>query len=58
VALTHFAVLSGESPVGLPHELLRADGTLAKAPNAGVARIIQQVVWEVVRAYPASGLAQ
>lgn len=58
VALTHFAVLSGETPVGLPHELRRADGTMAKALSADAAGIIQQVVWEVVRGFPMSGLAQ
>jgi hypothetical protein len=32
VALTHYAVLYHRSPVGLPHQLLKADGTPAVAP--------------------------
>ena len=38
VALTHYAVLYGKSPVGLPHELRRADGTPATAPSPELAR--------------------
>lgn len=56
VALTHFAVLSGESTVGLPHELLRADGTPAIAPTPEAARIMQEVVWQVVTGYAPSGV--
>ena len=56
VALAHFAVLSGESPVGLPHELLRADGTPAIAPTPEAARIMQEVVWQVVTGYAPSGV--
>ena len=56
VALTHFAVLSGESPVGLPHALLRADGTPATAPTPEAARIMQEVVWQVVTGYALTGV--
>lgn len=56
VALAHFAVLSGESPVGLPHDLLRADGTPAIAPTPEAARIMQEVVWQVVTGYAPSGV--
>lgn len=57
VALTHFAVLTGESPVGLPHVLTRADGTPARAPSAAAVRVLQQVVWQVVSGYAPSGVA-
>ena len=55
VALTHYAVLYQTSPVGLRHELARADGTEADAPTEATARLMQQVVWDVVRARPETG---
>ena len=33
IALTHYAVLYHKDPTGLPHELLKADGTPAEAPS-------------------------
>lgn len=57
VALTHYAVLYRRSPLGLPHELRRADGSPATAPSAAAARRMQEVVWAVVSAYPRSGVA-
>jgi len=56
VALTHYAVLYQTSPVGLPHRLLRADGTQAEAPPDEIARLMQRVVWEVVQAHPETGV--
>lgn len=56
VALTHFAVLSGESPVGLPSDLLNTDGSPARLPPAETARAIQQVVWDVVSRYAPAGI--
>lgn len=58
VALTHYAVLYGKSPVGLPHALMRADGTPADAPSAQAAHAMQQTVWDVVTGYPKTGIAQ
>lgn len=58
VALTHYAVLYHRSPVGLPFQLQRADGTGATAPNEQVARAMQAVVWEVVTGYAKTGVAQ
>ncbi len=57
VALTHFAVLYGRTPQGLPHALLRADGTPADDPGPEAARAMQDAVWAVVQAYPRSGVA-
>jgi hypothetical protein len=57
VALTHYAVLYHRSPEGLPHELRRADGTMAEAPGPEAARLMQQTVWDVVRRYPKTGVA-
>lgn len=56
VALTHYAVLYGKSPVGLPHQLLRADGTPATAPSPELARRMQEIVWEVAREIPWTGV--
>jgi len=57
VALTHYAVLYRQSPVGLPHALSRADGTPADAPGPDAARLMQEVVWATVTGYPRSGVA-
>lgn len=48
VALTHYAVLYGKSPVGLPHDLVRADGTKMTPLSADAAALMQRVVWDVV----------
>ncbi|MFK7837221.1 MAG: hypothetical protein AB8B60_13465 [Sulfitobacter sp.] len=57
VALTHYAVLYHRSPLGLPHALLRADGTPAEAPAPEVAALMQRIVWEVVQRHPETGVA-
>lgn len=58
VALTHYAVLYGRSPVGLPHRMLLPDGTQATDPGPEAALAMQETVWEVVTSYPPSGVAQ
>ena len=58
VALTHYAVLYQRSPVGLPSELYRADGTPANAPGAALAELMQETVWDVVSVLPVTGIAQ
>jgi len=56
-ALTHYAVLYHRSPVGLPHQLDRADGTPAQAPSAAAALLMQQTVWDVIARHPETGVA-
>ena len=58
VALTHYAVLYHRSPVGLPRQLQRADGTPAQAPSAEAAALMQKIVWEVVTALPKTGVSK
>jgi hypothetical protein len=58
VALTHYAVLYHQSPVGLPAQLNRADGTPATAPGPALAQLMQETVWEVVTKLSVTGLAQ
>lgn len=58
VALTHYAVLYHRNPIGLPHRLLRADGSIAEAPSAEAAKVMQEVVWNVVTQYPKTGVPQ
>lgn len=58
VALTHYAVLYGRSPLGLPHALTRADGSPATAPDAAAARAMQDTVWQIVTTYPKTGVAR
>ena len=48
IALTHYAVLYQKDPTGLPHALLKADGTPAIAPGPDTARLMQETVWEIV----------
>ncbi len=57
VALTHYAVLYHRSPVGLPHELNRADGSPADSFSSGAARAIQSMVWDVVTSIPRTGVS-
>lgn len=57
MALTHFAVLYGTSPVGLPHTLTKADGAPADDVGAAAARRLQEIVWDVVTGYPPAGIA-
>lgn len=56
VALVHFATLYHRDPAGLPHALMRADGTPAEAPSPEVAALMQQVAWDVVRSLPQTGV--
>lgn len=57
VALTHLAVIYHVSPVGLPHQLLRADGTLAETFSVAGALRVQQIVRDVVARMPQTGVA-
>lgn len=57
VALVHFAVLYHRTPVGLPRELRRADGSAAAVPSASAARLMQEAVWEAVTREPMTGVA-
>lgn len=56
MALTHYAVLYGRSPVGLPYELVDAKGEPVLAPGPRTARLMQEIVWEVVKGYPRTGV--
>ncbi len=57
VALIHFAVLYQQDPLGLPHQLNRADGNVAQSLSATAAQQVQKIVWQVVLAQPRTGLA-
>lgn len=57
MALTHYAVLYGQSPIGLPHALIKADGTPAENPGPDLALAMQETVWDVVTSYAPSGVA-
>jgi hypothetical protein len=58
VALTHYAVLYGRSPVGLPHSgLTDVKGEPLDDPGAEAARAMQETVWQVVTAYPPTGVS-
>ena len=57
IALTHYAVLYHRSPVGLRHDLQRADATPMAAMSQATARALQEVVWRSVSGYPFSGVS-
>jgi hypothetical protein len=56
MALTHYAVLYQHSPVGLPYQLNKADGTPAQSPGPQAAALMQALVWEVVTGYAPTGV--
>lgn len=57
VALTHYATIYQRDPTGLPHAVLRADGTpVSLSPDT--ARALQQLVWSTVPRYAATGMAR
>lgn len=58
MALTHYAVLYHKSPLGLPHQLRRADGRTADSFSIEQAHVLQQVVWQTVTRYRTSGVVQ
>lgn len=58
IALTHYAVLYGRSPVGLPYTMTKADGTAMANLGPEAALAMQETVWQVTTAYPPSGVAR
>jgi hypothetical protein len=56
IALTHYAVLYQQSPLGLSHQLMCADGTPADDPGPEAAALMQNVVWDVVTSLPRTGV--
>ena len=57
VALTHYAVLYHQSPVGLPTHVKRANGRWATEPTPELALLMQQTAWDVVTTLPVTGVA-
>jgi hypothetical protein len=57
IALVHYTALYQASPVGLPHQLLRADGTPATAPDAEAARLMQSEAERVLHTLGLSGFS-
>lgn len=57
MALTHYAVIYGTSPVGLPYQgFLNAKGAPMEAPSREAAELMQDIVWSVVTGYPRTGV--
>lgn len=57
IALTHFAVLYGRSPEGLPVALKRADGAAADPLPEDAAAEVQALIWGLVQALPQTGVS-
>ena len=58
MALTHFAVIYHRNPSGLPHDLLRADGSRITPIDPQTAAALQKIVWQVVTGYAPTGVPQ
>ncbi len=56
VALTHYAVLYQQSPIGLPYELVWVDGSPIDNPGSEAALLMQETVWDVVQRNQRTGL--
>jgi hypothetical protein len=57
MALTHYAVIYHRSPVGLPADVSRADGTPVSPISPQTAAALQRIVWGIVTHDPATGVA-
>ncbi|MBN2630472.1 MAG: hypothetical protein JXR75_08025 [Rhodobacteraceae bacterium] len=57
MALTHYATLYHRSPVGLPHDLTRADGSPITPFAPQTAAALQRIVWDTVSGYALSGVS-
>ncbi len=57
MALTHYAVIYQKSPVGLQHEIVKADGTRVDDLTPEAAKRMQEIVWEVVTSYNKTGVS-
>ncbi|MGL5008887.1 MAG: hypothetical protein ACRC6I_03335 [Paracoccaceae bacterium] len=58
IALAHYAVIYHRSPVGLPHDVMRADGTPIRPLSPEAALALQEVVWRAVSGYPFTGVVE
>ena len=57
IALTHYAMITGQSPVGLPAPLASADGAEIDLTQFKALAILQTLVWMVVQSDPMTGVA-
>ncbi|MCF8245823.1 MAG: T9SS type A sorting domain-containing protein [Saprospiraceae bacterium] len=57
VACVMFAVIHGESPEGLPHQLYDSFGGPFDAPSPALAAMLQRIAWRTVCQYPRDGVA-
>ncbi len=58
MALTHYAVIYQRDPTGMPHDLLRADGSAVTPIDPQTAAALQRIVWQVVTGYALTGVPQ
>ncbi|ATF19428.1 hypothetical protein [Phaeobacter gallaeciensis] len=49
LSVLQYAVLTGQSPVGLPHQLRSTWGGRYKAPAPALARRLQEIAWDAAR---------
>ena len=56
IALAHYATIYQRDPTGLPHDLTRASGTPATPIAPPTARALQELVWQTVPRYAATGM--
>lgn len=57
VAMVQYAVLTGQSPLGLPTAFKNRFGKAFDTPDPDLAREMQRVAWEAVQAYQGAAIA-
>lgn len=49
LALLQYSVLTGDTPIGLPHQLTDRSGATYSAPSAKLAKRLQDIAWEAAQ---------
>ncbi len=57
VAMVQYATLTGQDPLGLPTAFSNRYGKAFDTPDPDLARVLQRVAWEAVKAYEAVAVA-
>ncbi len=56
IAMLHYACIYNKNPLGLPHKLIDNPPAGTPIPSPALAQYLQKMIWEVVTAYPRTGI--